>query len=152
MEINIRKATIEDVENIFKNRMDFLYQAIGKEPSEEFKIATKEYLYKQISSNTFVCHIATYNDLIISCVIICIYNVIPKPSNITGKIGYVFNVYMLKEFRGKGIATKLMEIVVQEARHLGVGELYLSTTDDGKGIYEKFNFCYLDKEMCLRLI
>jgi len=105
-----------------------------------------------VTCNSLLCYIATYKEHIVSSVIVCIYNVIPKPSNITGKIGYVFNVYTVREFFGQGLATKLMRTVIDEAKQLGVGELYLSTTDDGKGIYEKLQFQHLNEEMCLKLI
>jgi Acetyltransferases len=151
MEILIKKATIEDLEDILNNRMDFLYQVIGKQPSDEFKKVTKDYLYDNLNGN-LLCFVATLNKLIVSSVIVCIYNVIPKPSNITGKVGYVFNVYTISEFRGKGLATKLMRTMIDEAKRIGIGELYLSATDEGKGIYEKLQFQHLKEEMCLKLI
>ena len=80
------------------------------------------------------------------------YQVIPKPSNILGKIGYVFNVYTKKEFRNMGLATRLMSLVICESKKLGVGELYLNATDDGKKVYEKLKFQREDNEMCLKLI
>ena len=51
MDILIKKATIKNVENIVNNRMDFLHQVIGKQPSDEFRKATKDYLYDHISGN-----------------------------------------------------------------------------------------------------
>lgn len=152
MDLIIKKATFEDIEGIFNNRMDFLYQVTGKQPTEEFKAATKDYLYDHINDDSLFCYIASYNGKMVSSVIICIYNVIPKPSNISGKIGYVFNVYTLQEFRRQGLATSLMKAAIEEAGKLGIGEIYLSATDDGKGIYEKLQFQYLGEEMCLRLI
>jgi GNAT superfamily N-acetyltransferase len=75
-----------------------------------------------------------------------------QPLNITGKIGYVFNVYTIRDFRGQGSATKLMRTVIDRAKQLGVGELYLRVTGDGMGIYEKLEFQHLNAEMCLKLI
>lgn len=152
MDILIRKATDEDVELILYNRMDFLCQVLGKQPPDEFRRATKDYLCDHINGNSLICYIATHNEHIVSSAIVCIYSVIPKPSNFTGKIGYVFNVYTLQKFRGQGLATKLMKTAIDEAKQLGVGELYLSTTNDGKGIYEKLQFVHLHEEMYLKLI
>ena len=53
MNILIKKATIEDVDNMANNRMDFLYKVIGKQQSEEFEKATKEYLYDHISDSSY---------------------------------------------------------------------------------------------------
>lgn len=148
----IKKATSADVENILNNRMDFLYRLTGKQQSDEFREATREYLYNHISDNSLVCYIASNDRLIVSCVIFCIYSVIPKPSNVLGKIAYVFNVYTLEEFRGKGLATKLMKNAINDVKQLGVGEVYLSATDDGKSIYERLQFKYEDREMLLKLV
>lgn len=152
MDIRIKKATIEEIDNILSNRMDFLYKLTGKEQSDEFKNATREYLNNHINGNSLLCYIAVCNESIVSIVIICNYDVIPKPSNISGKVGYVFNVYTLQEFRGQGLATKLLRCAIDEAKKLGVGELYLSATEQGKAIYEKLQFHHLDKEMCLKIV
>lgn len=152
MDITIRKATLDDVNSIVDIRMEFVYELSGKRPSDEFKNSTRDYLYNHLSDGTALCFLAIHKECIVSSVILCINRVIPRMSNITGKIGYVYNVYTKSEFRKQGLATKLMNEMITEARKLGVGELFLSATDEGRKVYEKFEFQSLDREMCLQLI
>ena len=114
--------------------------------------ATTEYLKKHIEDDSIICYIAIDNNKIIASVIVSVYTVIPKPSNPSGKIGYVFNVNTNKEYQKQGIVTKLMKNVIQTAKENGVGELFLNTTDEGQPIYEKLNFQHIEKEMRLKII
>lgn len=152
MDLIIRKATIQDLDNIINNRMEFLTDIKGKEPSDDFREATRNYLYKHIQDDTLLCHIATHQEQIVSIVVTCFFQVLPKSLNITGKIGYVFNVYTIKEYRGQGLAKKLMQTMISEAKQLGIGELYLSATEAGKILYEKLGFQHLNDEMSLNLL
>lgn len=152
MDIQIRKAIPEDVNDIVNNRMDFLYELTGKQQSDEFRNSTQEYLHNHISDGTTLCFIATNKECIVSSVILCLYNVIPKLSNISGKTGYVFNVYTIREFRCQGLATKLMNEMIAEAKKLGIEEINLSATEEGRRVYEKLKFQNLDREMSLKLI
>lgn len=152
MDLMIKKATVQDLENILHNREEFLQEALGEKPSEHFMEATRDYLESRVGDDSLLCYIATCNEKIVSSVIVCFFQVIPKLSNITGKIGYVFNVYTVQEYRRQGLASRLISQIIEDSKHLGIGELYLSATEEGKHLYEKFQFQYLSNEMCLKLI
>ena len=46
------------------------------------------------------------------------------------------NVHVEKEFRRKGIARRMIELLVDEAKERGVTEISLDATDDGRKLYE----------------
>lgn len=152
MELEIRKAVIDDVEGIVTNRLDFLFELTGKNQTGEFIRSTRDYIRKHICDDSLLTYLAISNGQIVSSVIVCIYDVIPKLSNPSGKIGYVFNVFTIKEYRGQGLASTLMNNVTEAAKQLGIGELYLSATEEGKGLYEKLQYKLLNNEMCLKLV
>jgi len=66
-----------------------------------------------------------------------------KPANttfITGKTGTLLNVLTYPEYRRKGIATKVINFLIGEAKNAGVSSIDLSATNDGKPLYEKMRF------------
>lgn len=150
MDIEIRRASLDDVENLIKNRIDFQYE-LGGNPDDEFVQSTRDYLNDHMLDDSFVCYLAVLEGHIIASVILCLYNVIPTTANINGKVGYVFNVYTLQEFRRQGLASKLLKCGIDEAKKRGVGELFLEAQDAGKGVYENLGFKMLQREMHLDL-
>ena len=151
MEIVIKKADAQDVERILHNRVEF-FERMGKNPSEDFIKATRNYLESNLGGDSVLCYIATDQEKIIASVIVCFYQVLPKLSNITGKVGYIFNVYTVEEYRRQGLASKLLSRIIEDSKLLGIGELYLSATKEGKLLYEKLEFYQLSDEMRLKLI
>jgi len=150
MDLMIRKATIGDIEDMVKNRIDFQYE-LGGHPDDEFTEITRRYLQRHMDDDSLLCYIAVRDGKIISSVIICLYNVIPTTANKTGKVGYVFNVFTLEDFRRQGLATKLLRCGIEEAKAKGVGELFLEAQDAGKGVYQGLGFSLLQREMHLDL-
>lgn len=150
MDLMIRKATNEDIEDLVRNRIDFQY-ALGGHPSDKFTEITRSYLQNHMEDGSLICYIAILESKIISSVIICLYNVIPTIANTTGSIGYVFNVFTLTDFRRQGLATKLLLCGIEEAKSKGVGELFLEAQDAGKGVYQNLGFKLLQREMHLDL-
>ena len=151
MDISIRKAIQPDAEKLLAFRMDFLRKLTGEEPSEALSRATQEYFNAQIGSDRMICYLASDGLRIVSGVICCLYNVIPKRENPGGKVGYLFNVYTLRAYRRHGLSEALLKETIEEVQRLGVGELYLNATEDGLGIYQKLGFLLVDKEMRLSL-
>ncbi|HEU5403216.1 MAG TPA: GNAT family N-acetyltransferase [Terriglobales bacterium] len=54
--------------------------------------------------------------------------------------GYILNVWTNPEHRRKGIARRLIETVMAEAREKKIHVLALHASDEGKQIYEKLGF------------
>lgn len=152
MAIEIRVATYDDIVKIADFRMEFLFEVSGHEMTSVFREETIEYLKRSINNNSSICYLATEGEKIISTVILCIYDVIPKELNDTGKVGYIFSVYTLKEYRGRGLAKELMRRTVEEATERGVKEIFLNAEEKAVPLYNSLGFEFVDREMVLRLI
>ncbi|TGE39225.1 GNAT family N-acetyltransferase [Desulfosporosinus fructosivorans] len=151
MAIEIRAATYADVFKIVDCRMEFLFEIYGSEMTCEFRVATIEYLEKHINSDSMVCYLAIEDGEIISIVILCVYYLIPKLHNHMGKVGYIFSVYTLKEYRGQGLAKELMSRTIETAKRIGVKEIYLNGEEKAIPMYKKLGFECVEKEMVLKL-
>ena len=58
-----------------------------------------------------------------------------------GRTGYVLGVYTEPQYRGQGLATRIMQLLLETARAQRLDQVTLSASDMGKGIYEKLGFC-----------
>lgn len=149
--MDIRKAAMHDVESILKIRLDFIYEVTKSEFPPGFKVDTYTYLQRHIADDTLICYIAVDEDAIASIVMMSTYEVLPTLGNPSGKTGYLFNVYTPALYRRRGLSSTLMRHLIEEARRLGIGEILLDYTAEGKSLYEKLGFQPLDKDMVLKV-
>ena len=77
---------------------------------------------------------------IVSCVFLLIVEKPMSPSFITGKTGTVLNVYTKPEYRKKGYAKKLMNMMLEDAKAENVSKIELKATEDGYSLYRSVGF------------
>lgn len=149
----IRKATIEDIDELIKLRIEFMSEMNKKaEVPQNLENELKIYFKEHISNNTFVAWLAIVDDKIVATSGVCFYTVPPTFKNVAGKNAYIMNVYTREGYRKRGVAAKLFEKTIEEARSNGSKKIHLSATKDGAPLYEKFNFQYNPGEMEFYLI
>ncbi len=147
--MEIRKAVLEDIDALVKNRIDFV-QLIGNPPSsipEDFAQRTKNYLMDHMKDEQTLVWVAVDNGVIVSDIMVCFYDTIPMISNLSGRCGYLLNVYTLPEYRRQGLASQLIRMIIQESKERNVGKLYLNATQMGRPVYQKMGFESLEDEM-----
>jgi GNAT superfamily N-acetyltransferase len=140
--MNIRKATIEDIDILIKLRLDYLLTDRGYlNADEENAIRSQlvDYYTKHIN-NDFIAILAEIDNNIVSTAFLAISEKPANPTFITGKTGTLLNVLTYPEYRRMGIATKVVSKIIDEAKQLGVSLIDLSATQDGKPLYEKLGF------------
>lgn len=140
--MNIRKATIEDMDILIKLRLDYLSADMGSlAPADEAAIRSQlaTYYTKHIN-NDFIAVLAELNGIVVSTAFLVISEKPANPTFITGKTGTILNVLTYPEYRRMGIATKLVYRIIDEAKQQGVSSIDLSATEDGKPLYEKLGF------------
>ena len=81
----------------------------------------------------------------------CYIEVMPTFSHPTGKRAHLMNVFTKKEYRRQGIAGKMMNMLIDEAKEKGVTEISLDATDMGRALYKKFGFRESEECMVLNL-
>ena len=149
--MEIRKANSEDIDLILENRMEFISNVVKEGMPDGFKDNTYKYLCEHIDDNSLAAWLAIDNEKIVSIAVICFYDVLPTVSNISGKTGYILNVYTMENYRRKGLAKRLLTELINEAKALNVGKICLKATDDGRKVYEKMGFEILTREMELKI-
>ena len=64
----------------------------------------------------------------------------PTVANPTGKCAFLMNIYTAPEYRRKGIATRIVEMLIADAREKGAGSVMLEATEMGARLYRKMGF------------
>ncbi|WP_461257241.1 GNAT family N-acetyltransferase, partial [Treponema sp. R80B11-R83G3] len=91
-----------------------------------------------------------YNGNVVSVAYLIISEYPSNPNLINGKVGTLLNVYTFPEYRKKGIAKKLIEEIIKEAKLIGVSGIDLKATEVGYNLYKKLGFNE-DNEKGMRL-
>lgn len=143
--LNIRKASKSDIELLIKLRIDFLFESYGGSFSDDeidkLKIQLNGYFPKYMDNGNFIAAIAETDDKVAGTAFMVINEI---PANITafktGKKALILNVFTYPEYRCQGIATKLMELLIDEAKKANASFIELSASSMGKPVYEKVGF------------
>jgi len=141
--MQIRKLTLYDMDLLVKLRMDYLLEESKLHSSRDveiIKIKSREYFSKWIPSNGFVAFIAEEASEIYSTAFLSIVERPPRKAASSYLVGTVYNVFTYPEYRKKGIATKVMSALLEEAKILNVAYIDLLATDAGKSLYKKMGF------------
>ncbi len=75
------------------------------------------------------------------------FQVMPTYHNPSGNKAYIMNMYTAPDYRRKGIAYKMLDILIKDIRNRGVTAISLEGTDMGRPLYEKYGFVKMDNEM-----
>ncbi|MDO4460057.1 MAG: GNAT family N-acetyltransferase, partial [Clostridia bacterium] len=87
-----------------------------------------------------IAFVAEDSDRIISTVFLHIVEMPPSPKFPNGLTGEVLNVYTKPEYRGRGICTKLMNMLLDSAKEHKLCRVDLSATEAGYPVYKKIGF------------
>ena len=76
----------------------------------------------------------------------------PSFINGEGLKAYITNIYTDPDYRGKGIATRMLGILEQRARDEGVCRIWLEASKWGKPVYEKYGFKQNETIMTIEIV
>lgn len=100
----------------------------------------EKYFSSSIINENLIVWIATEDEHIIGTCGVCFFQYPSSFSNTTGKIAYITNVYTRNEYRKQGIATKLLELTIEEIKNKECKFARLHSSSQGKKLYEKIRF------------
>lgn len=142
MEIKYDVATKDDINELIRLRIAYMMDDFGS-VSEDERIALEkqlpDYFSRKLGSE-LIAFVARDENRIVSVAYLLI---IEMPANLmllNGIYGDVLNVYTEPEYRGKGLATRLMNNLIEYGKKAGLGRIDLLATGDGYPIYKKVGF------------
>ncbi|MDH5481827.1 MAG: GNAT family N-acetyltransferase [Candidatus Bathyarchaeota archaeon] len=139
-----RRAGIDDVSTLVDLRVRFLNELYNHPEDAETAVIRKslqDYFVKAIPSKEFIAWMAEYEAKIIGTGGMVVWQIPARYGGVeTGKLGYLLNFYTIPEARRKGICTRLLNELIDEAKSLGLKYLHLRSSEDGINIYRKAGF------------
>jgi GNAT superfamily N-acetyltransferase len=141
--LEFRRATLDDIDELVKNRINMRVEREDKQcPMSlvDFGERTRSYFARHILDESFIAWVAIDDEEIVATSGMCIYHVPPTYTNPSGNVAYLVNMYTVPQYRNQGIATKLLEHLMDEARNRGCNRITLNASKDGRPIYEERGF------------
>ncbi|MBO7327991.1 MAG: GNAT family N-acetyltransferase, partial [Lentisphaeria bacterium] len=139
--MNFRFVRSDDAELLAQLRINMRREretAPPPENEEAFLQANVEFFRKAVSDGSYVGIIAEENGVPAGTGGICLHIHPPSYSVPNGKSACLLNMYTCPEFRGQGIAGKILAALVAKAREEDCCKVFLNASDMGKPLYQKF--------------
>lgn len=144
-------ATIKDVDIMMNIRLERLRKV--NQLSDDY-IFSKELIENSRSyflDGNQTTSIALKAGKVVACANISYIQVMPTFSHPTGNRAHLMNVYTKSDYRRQGIAKKLVQMLIDEAKENKITEISLDSTIEGRILYEGLGFIFSDECMVMRL-
>lgn len=146
-----RIATKDDIDKLMSIRLEMLLKVNKLLEnyvfSDELITNSKRYF---LQGNQTTC-VALEKDKVVACASISYIEMMPTFSHPSGTRAHLMNVYTKSNYRKQGVARKLVQMLIDEAKGKGVTEISLDATDLGRPLYEALGFCASDECMVMNL-
>ncbi len=148
--LNYRKATVSDVKMLVELRKTQLIDE-GLIPDKDIDRELEAFFAKHLQDESLVEWLIEDDTKIVATGGIQFYEFPPSFQNVSGIRGYVSHMYTDPAYRRQGLASSLLDRVVQEARERGITLLFLYASDQGKFVYIKYGFVEKNEWMEFKL-
>ncbi|MGN1304470.1 MAG: GNAT family N-acetyltransferase [Oscillospiraceae bacterium] len=150
MPIKYRKLTEKEVDRFIEMRIDQLREEGAK---EEFDLrpSLKDYYERHLKDGTFVSWLAVDSGEIIGTSGMSFVEKPPYFGCPSGRIGLLSSMFTDSRYRRMGIATELLNRVVEEARNYGCGTVQITASDMGVKLYTAYGFVHNGNFMQFKL-
>lgn len=139
MAVEYRKLTEADLDIFIEMRVQQL-QEEGAEATFDLKPNLRDYYTRHLSDKTFVSWLAVDEGKIVGTSGMSFVEKPPYYGCPSGKIGLLSSMYVIKEYRRRGIATRLLDKVVNEAKDYGCAVVQITASDMGVLLYTDYGF------------
>lgn len=147
--MEIRIATKEDIDLMMKSRLEMLKVVNGLPQDYEYDEAFVKAIREYFENGDQTTVLAIDNAEVIGCASMSYMWIMPTFSHPTGKRAHLMNVYTRDEYRRRGIARQMCEMLIEDARAKGATEISLDATTMGRPLYESLGFTATTEGMVL---
>ena len=148
--IQYKKAEIKDIPVLMDIRLETLRNVFKLPPDHPFETGLVEKSREYFSGPNQSSVLAFDSGTVIGCATMC-YLDVPTMEHPSGFRGHLMNVYTKQQYRRRGIARKMVETLIDEARKKGATEITLDATEEGRPLYKKLGFSESTECMVLNL-
>ena len=152
MDLTFRKATVDDIDLLTKTRIEVL-RAANRLPDDtdmgDVEKQSRLYYEKALRDGTHTACLIFDRNRWVGAGGISYFQVMPTYRNPSGNKAYIMNMYTHPEYRRRGIAFRMLDLLVEDARSKQIAFISLEATAMGRPLYEKYGFVPMDDEMIL---
>ena len=138
--MEIRFADKNDIDELMRIRVEMLRVVNNKsddyEFSDELLVCSRRYFLQGFQTTVLVLD----NGRAVGCASVSYIDIMPTFSHPTGRRGHIMNVYTHADYRRQGLARKMLNMLIDDAKSKGATELSLDATDQGRPLYEAMGF------------
>ena len=138
----VEKAGLEDIDTLVELRLDYLVEdngSIDKNDAEIIREALPDYYRNHLNKDLFA-YVVRDEKTIVSCAFLLVIEKPMSPAFINGKTGTILNVFTRESYRRKGYARKIMDVLLGEAKDMGLVTIDLKSTEEGYSLYRSVGF------------
>ena len=150
MALVYKRATLADLDILTETRIEVLRAANRLDASADMtqvERATLAYYRSALADGSHTAYLVFDRDVFVGAGGVSYYAVMPTYHNPTGRKAYIMNMYTRPAYRRRGIAARTLDLLVQDARGLGVHAISLEATSMGRPLYEAYGFVPMTSEM-----
>lgn len=147
MNIEIKRLTVADMDLLLDLRMEVLSHVFATERQEmtaegwqKLREENRHYYEQELPKAGHIACLVLADGEVAGCGGICLYREMPSPDNLTGKCGYLMNIYTRENYRRQGIAHKLCRWLIEQGKNWGAAKIYLETSACGRELYLSLGF------------
>ncbi len=134
-----RKLTPDEIDRFIEMRIAQLVEE-GWTEDTDLRPALRDYYRRHMEDGTFVSWLAVDGGRIAGTSGMSMVEKPPGFDNPTGRLGIVSSMFVRPDCRGQGIAGRLLDLVIGEARAFGCGAVEVTASDAGVGFYTAYGF------------
>lgn len=138
----IDKASEKEIDELVKLRLAYLQEDLGailEQDMQYLQEALPQYFRNHLNRDLLI-YVVREAEEIVTCAFLLIVEKPMSPMFITGKTGTVLNVYTRPEYRKKGYAKQLMNVLLKDAKINELSVVELKATEDGYHLYQSVGF------------
>ena len=150
MEPRYCKAGPEDLELLVRTRIQVLLAANQLPEGTDMtavETASRDYYRAALADGSHAAWLVFDGDTWIGAGGVSFYRIMPTYHNPSGRRAYLMNIYTHPDYRRRGIARHMVDLLVGEARQRGITAISLEATAMGMPLYESYGFVRMPMEM-----
>ena len=145
-----QRADLRNLDTLVRTRLTVLRAANGLEDTvnmAQVEAQSREYYTAALGDGSHAAYLVWDGDVFAGAGGVSFYRVMPTWHNPSGWKAYIMNMYTAPDYRRRGIAWHVLELLTAEIRSRGITAIALEATEMGRPLYEKFGFVTMGSEM-----
>ena len=143
MNLRFEKGTLANIDCLMKAREIVLREVFSLAPNKNIDAileANRNYYLVAFKHDTHIAFVSFDGEDFVGCGDMCLQHEMPSPDNLSGKCGFVMNIYTHPDYRKQGMGRKMMQTLIDEARSRGIEKLTLEASHAGRKLYASCGF------------